>query len=389
MVFFLFAFLVLMILYAVIIDSYRRSWNQIPIPENGLRIPTSHVSVVIALRNEAANVKKLLDCLSQQKYPDHLVEYILVDDFSTDETAQIIQDYQAGVSKQIILVSLKEIYGSEQSIQSHKKRAIEAGINRSKGSIIVTTDADCRFSANWLTELINYFELKQACFVAAPVKINPVNNFLGVFQALDFLTLQGITGAVVSTNRMTMCNGANLSYLKQAFLDVNGFDGIDNIASGDDMLLMHKIYLQNPNKIFYLKHPDAIVETDPVDSWKGFFQQRIRWASKADKYQDKRIFKTLLLVYLVNVCFLIIGVASFFNSTWFFFFILLLLAKTIIEFPFVNAVSLFFGQQYLMKYFVFLQPIHILYTIVAGWLGKFGSFEWKGRVIKSNPAKNG
>jgi len=39
-----------------------------------------------------------------------------------------------------------------------------------------------------------------------------------------------------------MCNGANLAYEKQAFFDVNGFEGIDDVASGDDMLLMHKLF---------------------------------------------------------------------------------------------------------------------------------------------------
>ena len=388
MAFFLAIFLVLMIVYAVIIDGYRRSWNQIALSKNSKADPASHVSVVIALRNESLNVDTLLDCLSLQQYPDDLVEFILVDDFSTDDTADKIRQYKGKAARQLVFVSLKEEFGSETNIQAHKKRAIEAGIKKSKGTIIVTTDADCRFGPEWLKVLISYFEEKQAGFVAAPVKISPAQGFLGIFQALDFMSLQGITGAVVSTNKMTMCNGANLVYSKQAFMEVNGFEGIDHIASGDDMLLMYKIYQKYPDRVFYLKDSSVIVETDPVKTWRGFFQQRIRWASKADRYDDKRIFKVLLLVYAINICYLILGIGSFFNSTWFFFFLLLLIAKTLIEFPFVNAVSIFFQQQSLMKYFVFLQPVHIVYTIIAGWLGKFGSFEWKGRVIKTNSPKD-
>lgn len=388
MAFFLAIFLVLMIAYAVIIDGYRRAWNQIAMPQTSKAVPSSLVSVVIALRNESLNVDTLLDCLSLQQYPDHLVEFILVDDFSTDDTADKIRQYKGKAAQQLVFVSLKEEFGSETNIRAHKKRAIEAGIRKSRGTIIVTTDADCRFGAQWLQVLISYFEEKQARFVAAPVKISPAQGFLGIFQALDFMSLQGITGAVVSTNKMTMCNGANLVYSKQAFTEVNGFEGIDHIASGDDMLLMYKIYQKYPDRVFYLKDSSVIVETDPVKTWRGFFQQRIRWASKADRYDDKRIFKVLLLVYAINVFYLILGIGSFFNSTWFFFFLLLLIAKTLIEFPFVNAVSIFFQQQSLMKYFVFLQPVHIVYTIIAGWLGKFGSFEWKGRVIKTNSLKD-
>ena len=87
-----------------------------------------------------------------------------------------------------------------------------------------------------------------------------------------------------------MCNGANLAYERKLFYEVDGFAGIDHIASGDDMLLMHKIAKKYPGKIYYLKSVDAIVSTHPMQSWKQFFNQRIRWASKATHYDDKRIF---------------------------------------------------------------------------------------------------
>jgi cellulose synthase/poly-beta-1,6-N-acetylglucosamine synthase-like glycosyltransferase len=179
-----------------------------------------------------------------------------------------------------------------------------------------------------------------------------------------------------------MCNGANLAYERAAFLEVNGFAGIDSIPTGDDMLLMHKIYVQNPDKVFYLKSPDVIVETEPAESWPAFFNQRIRWASKADKYQDRRIIWVLSLVYVMNLCFLSLAIASFWKNAWLFFFGVLLFAKILIEFPFVQSVARFFGRQQLMKYFPLLQPLHIMYTIIAGWLGRFGSYKWKGRRIK-------
>lgn len=67
-----------------------------------------------------------------------------------------------------------------------------------------------------------------------------------------------------------MCNGANLAYEKTAFDKVNGFTGIDNIASGDDMLLMHKIWKHYPDRVHYLKSKAAIVTTQPMKTWKTF-----------------------------------------------------------------------------------------------------------------------
>ncbi len=95
----------------------------------------------------------------------------------------------------------------------------------------------------------------------------------------------------------------------------------------------------------------------------------------------------LLLVYLLNVCFLAGAVAAFFKTTWLMLVLLLLLAKVLIEFPFVNSVAIFFGQQKLMKYFPFLQPLHIGYTIIAGWLGKFGKYEWKEEQLRNKPLR--
>jgi cellulose synthase/poly-beta-1,6-N-acetylglucosamine synthase-like glycosyltransferase len=130
------------------------------------------------------------------------------------------------------------------------------------------------------------------------------------------------------------------------------------------------------------------VRTPAESGWKAFFNQRIRWASKAVHYRDKRVFLVLLLVYAVNLGFLVLTVAGIVNAGWLMFLVLFLAAKVLIEFPFVNVVSIFFGRQALMKYFPLMQPLHILYTIAAGWLGRFGSYRWKSRVIKNKPAKS-
>ena len=193
-----------------------------------------------------------------------------------------------------------------------------------------------------------------------------------------------------------MCNGANLAYTKNASEELGGFAGIDTIASGDDMLLMHKIYKLHPDKVMFLKSQEVIVQTVPVNSIKEFFNQRIRWASKADKYNDKRIFAVLLLVYLVNVLLLALPFAAIFikatfNISLFPFtvvftilelWIFLLVIKTIAELIFLMPVSKFFGKRSMLWLFPLMQPFHILYTVIAGWLGKFGSYSWKERKVK-------
>ena len=179
-----------------------------------------------------------------------------------------------------------------------------------------------------------------------------------------------------------MCNGANLAYDRKVFYEVNGFAGVDHIASGDDMLLMHKIWKQYPDKVHYLKSKTAIVSTRPMQTWKAFFNQRIRWASKAVIYDDKRILAVLLLVYLFNLSFLVLLIAGCWHSNYWIFLIGMWVAKTIVEFPFFISVSGFFDKQWAKKFFFFFQPLHIIYTIISGLFGQFGKYEWKGRKVR-------
>lgn len=373
---FLFLFFLLMVAYAVLIAYYHRAWNKLPefvAPETQA---TTKLSVVIAARNEAANIPALLQSLNDQQYSKSLYEVIIVDDHSTDDTWALLQQ---ATDFKLIALQLEE---QAEGFKSYKKKAIETGIGAATGTLIITTDADCRFHPHWLQTIAAFYESNQAKLIAAPVSMNTHGTLLSVFQSLDFITLQGITAASVYKRFHSMCNGANLAYERAAFYEVKGFEQIDSLPTGDDMLLMHKIYKRYPGQVHYLKSAPAIVSTEPAETWKQFFHQRIRWASKANSYDDKRIFWVLFLVYILNLCFLGAAIACFWKNIWLFFLILLLLAKILIEFPFVNSVAIFFGRQRLMKYFPFLQPLHIFYTIVAGWLGQFGQYEWKGRRIK-------
>jgi cellulose synthase/poly-beta-1,6-N-acetylglucosamine synthase-like glycosyltransferase len=390
--------IILMLLYALLILYYWKSW--VSIPEFKIKNQKSpqdpvekvKISVIIPARNEEENIATCLDAVCGQSYSTALFEVLVVDDHSTDNTAAIVNSY---AGKNVKLISLKDFIPAGE-INSYKKKAIEVAIAQSAGELIVTTDADCIVKENWLQTIAAFYEEYDPAFIAAPVAIDCSNKFIEFFQALDFMTLQGITGASVHKKIHSMCNGANLAYTKKAFTEVGGFTGIDNIASGDDMLLMHKIYKLHPDKVMFVKSKDAIVQTAPVNSVKDFFNQRIRWASKADKYDDKRIFAVLLLVYLVNVLLVALPVIAIFIKTAFsislypftFVFtlwelwIFLIIIKTIAELIFLMPVSKFFGKRSMLWLFPLMQPFHIIYTVIAGWLGKFGSYNWKERKVK-------
>jgi glycosyltransferase involved in cell wall biosynthesis len=341
--------------------------------------PVIKFSVIIPARNEEDNIGKCLQSILQQNYPSMLFEIIVIDDYSTDATGSIVQQFQQ-TSPHLHLIDLKKEL-KNNTINSYKKKAIEYAISQSNGDFIITTDADCIVQKNWLLNFAWFIQQTQSVFVAAPVAFIRTKTLLSTFQYLDFMTLQGITAASVSAGFHSMCNGANLCYKKSVFYEVNGFSGIDNIASGDDMLLMNKIKNVYPDKIGYLFSKDVIVETAPMPTWKTFINQRIRWASKADKYNDKNIFFVLALVYVYNFLLGIMFVISFFKPILFVYWLGFIAAKIIIELFFIIPTGKFFGKN-LWLWFIVLQPVHIAYTVIAGWLGKFGSYQWKGRKVK-------
>lgn len=148
------------------------------------------------------------------------------------------------------------------------------------------------------------------------------------------------------------------------------------------MLLMYKIRQRNQGSVFYLKSREAMVTTEPMPSWKTFFMQRKRWASKTLVYDDYRIIAVLGFAYLFNCLFVALIIASFFHPFYWWYVFGFCVLKTMIEFPFVLSVSKFYSERSLMKYFFFFQPVHIFYTVVVGLLSQFGKYEWKGRKTK-------
>lgn len=363
----------LFLVYAGLILFLYYKWSAVPTYRNDQE-PAADIrfSIIIPARNEEARIGSLLDALKKQDLDASLWEVIVVDDDSSDHTAQVVAQYEQ--------VKLIRLTGKDQN--SYKKRALTEGIAQSRYEWILTTDADCVPGPHWLSTLSRFISDRNPQMVVAPVRMVHDHSLLQIFQTLDFMTLQGITAGAVHGRFMHMCNGANLAYKKSAFQTVQGFSGIDHIASGDDMLLMQKIQQAFPGSAHYLLASEAVVATQPAYSWMEFIQQRIRWASKATYYKQPSLFLVLLAVYLFNLSIPVLFVVSFFQLSALSMACSLLAIKILIEFPFVASVARFYQDNALMKYFPIFQPLHILYTLIAGWLGQFGHYSWKGRRVK-------
>jgi len=372
--------IVLFFSYTGLILYYQSGWNRQRSFNSDIK-PTAEnlfFSIIIPARNEENHIANCLRSIIHQQYSGEF-EIIVVDDFSTDRTCDIIRQLNHPSVK---LIQLKDHFTEEGRIRAHKKTAIALAVNQAKGDWIITTDADCVAPPNWLQCYASFIRARKVSFIAAPVDFLPVKPpLLSVFQSLDFMSLQGISAAAASYRSHVLCNGANMAYKKKTFVALGGYEGIDQLPTGDDMLLMQKFYRAVPQEVYYMLLKDAIIKTYPADSWKGFLNQRIRWASKADQYGDPMIFFVLLLVYLFNLSFLALALWTIYDPPYIWLLICLLVCKTLLELYFLIPVARFFGKLHQLWWFPIAQPFHILYTIVSGFLGKFGSYQWKGRII--------
>ena len=367
--------LVFLLAYALLFVYYWRGWKSLRVTEPASDVPPGvFISVIVPARNEEINIPVLLRALQQQTYPSGSFEVIVADDFSTDNTTTEVKVFP--------MKNLTVVQPVGDACSTSKKKAIDEGVRHSRGELIVCTDADCIPQPEWLQRIGELYKTTDANFIAAPVKFSCNNKLVETFQALDFLTLQGITAASVGSGFHSMCNGANLAYRKTSFNEVNGFEGVDHIATGDDMLLMYKIWRKAPDRVFYLKQKEAIVTTQPMKSWKDFFSQRKRWASKSLVYDDKRITMVLAFIYLFNLLFIALLIFSFVDPVYWWVVAGFWLTKTIIELPFVYSVARFYDETKLVKWLFILQPLHIFYTVLTGLYSQFGKYEWKGRITK-------
>ncbi len=349
-------------------------------------------SIVIPFRNEAKNLPNLVNSILKLNYPKILVEFIFVDDDSTDDSVAIIENFisiitndeQGVISKQTnkkILPKLRirfRILKNKRKSNSPKKDAITTAIYEAKYNWIITTDADCILPENWLNAFDNIIQKNNPKMIVAPVNYKVKNTFLEQFQLLDFMSMQGTTIGSFGINFPFLCNGANLAYCKNDFLKLNGFDGNDNIASGDDIFLFEKFLENDKNSVQYLKSKAAIVTTFPAKSWQELIQQRTRWAAKTSNFKALKVKIIGLIVLLTNafvIAFLLIGSVK----TIYIPFGLKLIADWFLLKP---TLQFFNHKMDFIKWYIpasFWYPFFSSYVIFKTI---FFKYKWKGRTFK-------
>lgn len=333
-------------------------------------------TVIVPFRNEAENFPALLNSIAELNYQNSLFEIILVNDDSEDLSEDIVTKFISTSTLDITLIQNK------RQSNSPKKDAISSAIKISKYDWIITTDADCVLPKYWLDSFDTFIQQNDVKMVVGPVTYHQVNGFLKHFQLLDFLSLTGSTIAGFGICKPFLCNGANLAYKASFFNSMNGFEGNDTIASGDDIFLMEKALKADKNSVKYLKNKHVVVQTIPQPDFKSLLSQRIRWANKASNYNNNFAKLVGLMVLLANSVIVISFVLMVLGLFQFKTFAYLFLLKLLIDFLLIYKASMFFSKEQALKYYLPSSLLYPFFSVYVAVVGSFSSYKWKDRRFK-------
>ena len=320
------------------------------------------VSVLIAARNEEKNIEKLLESLKKQSFSKELFEVIIVNDHSTDNTDEIINDF-INKNKELDVKLLK-------AEKKGKKHAISQALHSAINELVIVTDADCVLNDLWIESIVGFYQEEKCKMILAPVLLSPAENLFEKMQVLEHLSLIGSTAGSASIGFPVMCNGANMAYERKAALEVEKFRKDFYIPSGDDMFLLEQfVKCYGHNNVKFLLSKSAVVKTKTCKTIKDFFRQRRRWVSKTKSYTSWKVIVTALIVLFFNLSIISLLVSAFFVPALWSIYILLTLLKFFIDFPLLKNITNFMNQGSLLKWVLPLEiiyPFYVVFTALSG-----------------------
>ena len=263
------------------------------------------VAVIVAARNGSPHLPRLVEQLLSQDYPHSRLEILVVDDGLSGLNRTILQDLSR---KHTHLRVVPSSDGDAQLAQL--KRANDAGIQNSRGELLLFTAGDCQVGAGWVDAMVSYF-LPEVDYVVGWSEVAadfPTADASGagessapfrVFEQLDFFILMLAARGAALMGTHWACSGQNQAYRRSLYEGMGGFSALAHRLQGDDSIFLQLARKRANARVTFAIHPRSQVVTAPSESLQHFLYQRIRWAADA------------LAMWRYNPAFLPIPVATF------------------------------------------------------------------------------
>jgi cellulose synthase/poly-beta-1,6-N-acetylglucosamine synthase-like glycosyltransferase len=332
-------------------------------------------SVVIAARNEEANIGPCLEAVLRQSIEPGRFEVIVVDDRSTDRTAEIVREF----SERDPRVRLVQVTDCPAGV-SPKKNAVAKGVAQARNEMIACTDADCRVGPQWLATL-DRFLADDVGFVQGMVAYQrppeDQSGFLYVFQALDFMSHGIVAAGAIGAGLPLNGNANNMAYRREAYEAAGGFSGNAGVLLGDDDLLLQSIWRGKRWRVAFAADPAGLVETFAAPTLRSMLAQRARWGSVSVHYGPRQLLMLLafFLFYCATAAALLAGGLSMtlFIAGW-----AMLFVKLAGELVMMLPAAALYRRPELLPWLALVSVLHLPMVLVSVLRGVLGRSEWKG-----------
>jgi cellulose synthase/poly-beta-1,6-N-acetylglucosamine synthase-like glycosyltransferase len=337
------------------------------LPDEGYR---PRVSVIIAARDEEEQIGACLDSIVALTYPQELLDIILVDDRSTDRTAEIVNRY-TGKHAHIRMLRIETV----SEFPPGKTNAVMSAVDISKGEILMLTDADCRVPPTWVENTVQYYSHPSVGVVAGFTSLVG-ESWFDEMQALDWFVLFSVAAATTRLGFPVTAVGTNLSVRRAAYDSVGGYRKIP-FSVTEDYALFHAVTASGKWKARFPMDPDTLVESTPCSDVNQLYNQKKRWFT-GGRGMDAKSLLIFAFPYMFNVL-ILLGV---FLSPWSAVGLAIAI-KLVVDFLLCLPAALSFRRTSLLFVYPLFEIYYCMYVLIFPVLVMFrGEITWKDRTFR-------
>ncbi len=254
------------ILLAARRDSARTS------PARGGSRPKAEV--IVAVKNEAENLGRLLAALRAQDEPGCL--FLFIDDCSADGTRALLDGFCGEMGGRARVLSNRGAPGL-----TGKQAALDTAFAACSGDILLFTDGDCAMGNGWVRSMVDRFRTSEDTdVVLGRIELESDGSFLHRFQAFEqpFINLYNFGSASIGVP--TGCFGNNMAARARAVRETGGFARMGYSVT-EDAALLSALSRRKGARVRVSTAAESVVVTRPKKSWAAFLNQHTRWNAGA------------------------------------------------------------------------------------------------------------
>lgn len=221
------------------------------------------VSVLIPAWNEEIGITKTLNSLIANTYTN--LEIIVIDDGSTDNTYSVVEQFKLqnpAVANKIQLFT---------KVNGGKSSALNLGIEKSIGEIVVTVDADSYLEPNAIKHLVAGLSDDKYGAATGRIVVGNKQSFWGMIQYLEYVFGFHTKKGQSIFNSIYILPGALTAIRKHHLVEIGGYEDYSKTEDFDlsIKLLAHKVLITHVDQ--------AVCITEGASDLPGLINQRTRW----------------------------------------------------------------------------------------------------------------